>query len=110
MARMLNYYPKHERKAHQSLMALRDKAHTLLDPLWQSGRMTRTEAYKMIAKILDIPPPIEVHIATLNESELKKLITVLQNGTYAIADGKWKRWSNWGVKQQEKFHPTHAAR
>lgn len=40
---------------HPHTRARRQEFHIIFDPLWQSGQMTRDEAYGALADIMDIP-------------------------------------------------------
>lgn len=41
--------------ANANLRDARSHAHAMFDPLWQSGKMTRSEAYAKLAEFLNIP-------------------------------------------------------
>jgi hypothetical protein len=41
--------------AGPELRQARSAAHDAFDPIWQSGRMSRTKAYRWLSKKLDIP-------------------------------------------------------
>lgn len=54
----------------KKLKRLRQNLHAVLDPLYKSGKITRTQLYKRMAKELDIP---EYHTANLrSEAEAKQ--------------------------------------
>lgn len=43
------------RIANKELRELKKECHALFDPLWKSGRITRNDGYKSLAKALNIP-------------------------------------------------------
>lgn len=53
----------------------RMRAHNAFDPLWQSGEMTRTEAYAWLAKQLGYHPD-DCHMARMDEDECDEVIRV----------------------------------
>lgn len=57
--------------ANKEIRELRKKAHELFDPLWQTGLMKRKEAYKKLAKFLDLK---EAHISWLTKEQLMLVI------------------------------------
>lgn len=61
------------RMADKATRQMRAAAHRHFDPLWKSQAMTRTEAYKMLAKHLSIPLE-QCHISQLNIEQLKLVI------------------------------------
>lgn len=52
-------------------------AHDALDPLWKEGRLTRTEAYRMLAKEMEIPRD-RCHIGDMNLDQLQKVPYTVQ--------------------------------
>lgn len=65
--------------ADAQLRSLRTQCHAEFDPLWQTGEMTRTQAYMRLAQYLGIPDE-RAHIGMLTVDECKKLLR-----------GLWKR-------------------
>lgn len=63
--------------ADKELQYLRRRAHFLLDPLWQSGQMTRSQCYARMAEILNIKKE-DAHISQLNMEQINKLIRSLE--------------------------------
>jgi len=59
--------------ANQELRDWRRKAHAVFDPLWQSRRMTRNEAYQFVSKELGK----ETHIGESDIETCKKIIDFL---------------------------------
>lgn len=57
--------------AKLELRRLRSQAHGVFDPLWQSGEMTRAEAYAWLAAELG---RAEVHIGWMTEVECREAI------------------------------------
>lgn len=43
----------------------RSAVHALLDPMWQSGGMTRNEAYARLAQLMGLPPKKAIHIGNM---------------------------------------------
>lgn len=61
------------RLANSELRALKVKTHAAFDPLWRGGLMTRTEAYDLLAKILDIPRG-RAHIGMFDPAQCRRVI------------------------------------
>jgi len=61
--------------AGDRLRALRWRAHKSFDSCWKSGKMTRTEGYAELQKVLELGPK-EAHIGRLDESQCEKIIEV----------------------------------
>lgn len=59
--------------ADDNLKTLKKEAHALFDPIWKNGQMTRTEAYRWLAKKLGIPER-ECHIGWFDEEMLMRVI------------------------------------
>jgi hypothetical protein len=53
-------------------------AHAAFDPLWKSGRMTRTQAYEELARAMGIRQE-DCHIGMFNIEECKKTLEVAEN-------------------------------
>lgn len=64
------------RLANAELRALKSKVHSLFDPLWKTGRMTRKGAYYLLAKELGLTVK-KCHIGCFDESTCEKAITFL---------------------------------
>lgn len=60
--------------ANKKLRKLRIIAHSLFDPLWQTGKMKRKQAYKFLEKNTGVK-----HISWTNEEQCKKVIEFLQS-------------------------------
>ena len=63
--------------ADRLLRLARVKAHKALDWAWQTNRMTRTEAYRKLAEVLEISPEeadAKAHIAMLDKDQCRKVI------------------------------------
>ena len=58
------------RMANKQTRRLRHKAHDAFDPIWQSGLLSRTDAYNWLAERLNIEPA-DCHISWLTEEQLK---------------------------------------
>lgn len=50
-------------------------AHAIFDPIWQSGNMTRRQAYQWLADKLGVK---EIHMSELSASECKRVIQVIE--------------------------------
>ena len=59
--------------AGQSLRSVRVKAHRAFDWAWKSKRLSRTEAYGLMADILELPDRLS-HIAMLDKDQCRKVI------------------------------------
>ena len=62
--------------ADKGLKNLRSQAHRLFDPLWKSGKRTRNQAYKWMAKRLGIPVK-ECHFGQLDNDVLTRAVEIL---------------------------------
>lgn len=65
------------RVAKAELRKLRQAAHRAFDPLWQSGEMSRPEAYAWLAIQLNIPFEY-CHIGMMGEISCMRVVTVCQ--------------------------------
>jgi hypothetical protein len=54
------------------------RAHAAFDPLWQSGRMSRTRAYKGLARRLGIPVQ-DCHIGRFGEEMCVRVLAACQD-------------------------------
>jgi hypothetical protein len=61
------------RMADKRTRKLRGQAHTVFDPLWQSGAMTRSEAYCWLARHLGITRE-QCHISQFNVEQLTAVV------------------------------------
>lgn len=64
------------RLANKELRRWKQNAHVVFDPLWTSGKMTRTEAYAYMARRLGITKE-EAHIGKFDVDMCKKLVELL---------------------------------
>jgi len=63
--------------ANKELRELKKECHTLFDPIWQNNKnIKRTDAYKMLAKLLDIPVN-ECHFGWFDKETLYKAKEIL---------------------------------
>ena len=60
--------------ADKETMNLRKQAHTLFDPLWKSGEMSRGKAYKYLATLMDKK---DVHIGESDADTCRAIIIKL---------------------------------
>ena len=63
--------------ANAEMRDARKRAKALFNPLWQSGEMTRTEAYHWLAHAMGIPDVEECHIGWFNVEECNKVVSVV---------------------------------
>lgn len=64
------------RLADKELRQWKMKAHQAFDPLWKSGEMKRTVAYRMLREALGVEPR-DAHIGMLNVEQCRKLVAHL---------------------------------
>lgn len=55
--------------------ASRIKAHAAFDPLWQSGQMTRSEAYRWLADELGVPKRL-CHMKHFDDAICRKVVRI----------------------------------
>lgn len=65
------------RLANPRLRCLKSEAHKQFDPLWKSGLMSRTDAYKWLSSMLNIPLD-ECHIGMFDVKQCQKVIHLCQ--------------------------------
>lgn len=63
------------RLANKELRQYKMKAHAEFDPLWQDGSMTRTQAYELLAKEMQLNPD-DCHIGMFDVDDCKKVIEI----------------------------------
>lgn len=59
--------------ANKELRKARRKAHAHFDPIWKNSDLKRGDAYKYLAKFLDILPK-HCHISWFNEKQCQKVL------------------------------------
>lgn len=64
--------------ARHELRELRKRCHAKLDPLWQSGKMTRTEAYEFLRKIMGLIDLADAHVAQFNEERCRRFLSRIE--------------------------------
>lgn len=65
-------------RRHRKIQKLRRQAHAAFDPIWQSGRKSRTKAYRRLA--FELGRPIqETHMSRMDEAALQRVIEVCTN-------------------------------
>lgn len=62
--------------ANAELRQHRSLCHTVFDPMWRNGSMTRSEAYSWLSTNLNIPKN-KCHIAMFNTAQCDQLLTLL---------------------------------
>ena len=68
--------------ANAELRVLRKEAHSSFDPLWQSDKLSRKEAYAWLAQQLGISQE-KTHIGHFNEQTCRQVIEVCQTSGLA---------------------------
>lgn len=63
--------------AKPELMQLRKQCHAKFDVLWKSGKMTRHDAYKWLAKVMNLQYK-HAHIGFMGEKSCKKFLKILE--------------------------------
>lgn len=64
------------RLANAELRKAKMQAHAAFDPLWKSGSMSRTEAYRWLSRELGIPPQ-QTHIGMFDVETCKRTINLI---------------------------------
>lgn len=59
--------------ANSHLRVYRQKCHALIDPYWKTGKHTRSEVYRRMAKAMNLTSE-EAHIGMFNMEQCKQLI------------------------------------
>lgn len=62
--------------ATRSIRRKRSKVHSLFDPIWQNKYLTRADAYRWLAKVLELETD-DCHIGQLSDDELRQAIIIL---------------------------------
>lgn len=65
------------RLANRTLRAWKKNAHTLFDPLWKQGAMSRREAYSWLAVEMDLPEEV-CHIGMFDVEQCKEVVRVVK--------------------------------
>ena len=65
------------RLANRELRRWKQNAHAMFDPLWQSKKMTRGEAYAFMQRIMGMTQD-EAHIGKFDVQQCKKLVDLLR--------------------------------
>lgn len=63
------------RLANRELRKAKIEAHASIDPIWKSGQLHRSKVYKILAKLLEIPPT-SCHIGMFDVDMCKKVVSV----------------------------------
>jgi hypothetical protein len=53
----------------------RAAAHAAFDPVWKSGRMSRSQAYKWLAAQMDLPPE-DCHMEKFTVEQCRKVVEI----------------------------------
>jgi hypothetical protein len=59
--------------ANEETREARSRAHATFDPIWKSGRMTRTAAYDLLRRILNVPAE-QAHISMLDVAQCRTVV------------------------------------
>jgi ssDNA-binding Zn-finger/Zn-ribbon topoisomerase 1 len=74
--------------ARKELRDLRKECHAKLDPLWKEGKMTRSEAYTFLRKLMRLLDPKAAHIGRFDEARCRDFLVRIDCPTCsAILDG-----------------------
>jgi hypothetical protein len=65
------------RLANAELRLAKRGVHDLFDPIWKSGKMTRSEAYSLLAKLMGIPKH-KAHVGMFSLEECQKAVGALK--------------------------------
>jgi len=77
----------------------RQKAHKAFDPLWKSGNMSRSEAYKKLNACFNQ----EIHIGQAGEVTCKRIISFVKDFKRA-EDEASKASSEWEIKSEDQTY------
>jgi len=58
-------------------------AHAAFDPLWKSGKRSRTQAYGQLAEAMDMKPK-DCHMATMSLEDLQRVPDAVKNITFLL--------------------------
>lgn len=64
------------RLADAELRRWKSSAHAVFDPLWKIGLLSRSEAYRKLAKALDIQPASQCHIGWMDVEQCKAVVRI----------------------------------
>lgn len=82
-------YPARRRPARKSapagsaLASARIAAHAAFDPLWQTGKMTRSAAYALLAKRMGVPKH-EAHMQMFDLAQCERVIQLFLTDDFDI--------------------------
>ena len=66
------------RLANSQLRCWKKAAHAAFDPLWKSGRKTRSQAYSWLAQKMGLPQAL-THIGMFDVEQCKKVVNIMKN-------------------------------
>jgi len=67
------------RLANAELRKAKSEAHRAFDPLWRNKTISRTKAYKWLAKKLDMPVK-DCHIGMFNVDQCRGVLEIMKSG------------------------------
>lgn len=67
------------RLANAELRKLKQKAHSLFEPIWQNGDTGRNDLYKQLAFLMNIPKE-KCHFGYFDKATIEKSISIMQSG------------------------------
>lgn len=73
-------FPLVDKETHD----LRQLAHSKFDPIWQSRKVSRTEAYRNLARKLKIPYR-KCHMKLMGKKTLKKVLKIIEKEKKYVA-------------------------
>jgi hypothetical protein len=71
--------------ANSHLRVKRQQCHALIDPYWKSGKYTRTEVYKRMAKAMGLTST-EAHIGMFDMGQCEQLIAFFTKRGWSNGD------------------------
>lgn len=73
--------------ATKEMRVLKKACHGLFDPVWKTGKLGRTTAYKRLADAMQIPVS-DCHFGHFNTDRLLQALTLLTNPQWYVVDLK----------------------
>lgn len=67
--------PLEIKEAIKRLSAARCRAHNVFDPIWQSGEMTRSEAYRWLAERMGLSRS-KCHMERMDEAQCDRVVDI----------------------------------
>lgn len=93
------------RLANEKLRTLKSEAHRQFDPIWKSGLMSRKEAYKWLATMLNIPTE-DCHIGMFDVKMCQKVIALCRKQDNQVIN-KYRRANNHHTPMFSRGYKKH---